>query len=122
MGAGICRAGFRAQRQALEARATEAERALRESEERLRVESEMRLELEARVGQQRLAEAGDLQLQDTSGSPEPHVEDGERGNTHKVTGGRLMPHHVRTRPEVEPAARGEVMATGQQAAEVGPHC
>jgi hypothetical protein len=121
MGAGISKRDLIAQNQSLEARAAEAERALRDSQERV-----LRLELQAQEGQQRHAEAGDLQ-RGTSGSPEQaRVADAERTKKREITEERLAPHHLRRHPEVEATARGETVAMGQRAAqgtteEVGPY-
>jgi hypothetical protein len=122
MGAGISKKGpSRGQRQAWEARAAEAERALREAQERL-----LRLESQAQEGQKRHAEAGDLQ-RGTSGSPEQaRVADAERTKKREVTEERLVPHHSRRHPEVDATARVETVGMGQRAAQgttedVGPY-
>jgi hypothetical protein len=112
MGAGISKKGFRAQLQSSEARAAEAERALLESQERV-----LRLELQAQEGQQRLAEAGDLQRGTSGSSEQARVAGAERAEKREVTEERSVPHHLQRHPEVDATARVETVAMGQRAAQ-----
>jgi len=114
MGAGVSKRDLIAQLKSIEARAAEAERAVRELQERLRLESEMRLELQAQVGQQRHAEAGDQR--GIPESPEARIAGAERAENREVSEERLTPQLFRTQREVNHAARGEAVAIGQLAA------